>query len=56
MASEIKCADCGRYIPYGEMEAGGPARFEYTPLSEFTREKCEWTCGPCNTPDPVEDE
>lgn len=50
-----KCASCGQYIPVSEMEAGGAARFEYTPSSEFTDEKCEWTCGPCNTPDPIEE-
>jgi hypothetical protein len=41
------CAVCGRFIPQSEIIKYGGARFEYTPDSEFTSERCEWTCKKC---------
>lgn len=46
--SLIKCAACGKFIPYADMADGGPARFAYEPLSEFGPEVVEWTCATCS--------
>lgn len=43
----IRCDACGRFIGFGDIEAGKTG-FEYTPDSEFTREKCAHLCVSCN--------
>lgn len=42
----IKCADCGKFIPYADMESG-LASFEYTPDSDRSTELCLWICNAC---------
>jgi hypothetical protein len=45
----VRCANCGRYIPYSQMEPGCGAKFHYTPLNEFGPEVIEWTCKACES-------
>lgn len=42
----IKCVECGRFLSVKEM-TDKTAAFHYTPSSEFSDEKCEWTCARC---------
>lgn len=49
----IKCASCGRFIPYSEMGPEGRAVFNFTPSSNRSDEESEWICGRCNTPESV---
>lgn len=43
----IKCASCGKFIPYKEMKDGGGAKYFYEPDSEYGHEISEWTCKAC---------
>lgn len=43
----IKCVECGRFIPYSQMEFGGGARFYFEPDSHKGPEVSEWTCKEC---------
>lgn len=43
----IKCVECGRFMSVKEM-TDGSAKFHYTPSSEFSDERCEWTCARCS--------
>ena len=43
----IKCAACGHFIAYAEMEDGGGARFYFEPDSHKGPEISEWTCARC---------
>lgn len=43
----IKCAGCGRFIPYSDMESGA-AHFRFEPDSHKGPEICEWTCTKCH--------
>jgi hypothetical protein len=42
----IKCAECGSFIGYREIDAS-EARHHFEPLSEFGPEVSEWICGRC---------
>jgi hypothetical protein len=43
----VKCASCGRFISYCEMEDGGGAKFYFEPASHFGPEITEWNCKEC---------
>ncbi len=47
MSAYIKCAACGKFIPYSEMIDGGGARFTFEPDSHKGPEVSEWTCKKC---------
>ena len=47
-----KCAVCGRFVPYSEMEPEGGAKFYFEPDSHFGPEVSEWTCHNCNREHP----
>lgn len=54
MAERIKCAECGKFIPYDDMVSVPPAaKFFFEPESEFGREICEWVCAKCVKKDGV---
>lgn len=40
----IQCADCGRFCGEADFALG---LCDYTPDSEFTHERIEWTCRRC---------
>jgi hypothetical protein len=40
----IQCAECGRFCGEADFASG---HCHYTPESEFTRERIEWTCRRC---------
>jgi hypothetical protein len=40
----IQCAECGRFCGEADFASG---YCHYTPESEFTRERIEWTCRRC---------
>lgn len=42
----IKCAACGKFIPYADMQSGR-ASFRHEPSSHFGPEVSEWTCAIC---------
>lgn len=42
----IKCADCGKFIPYDDM-ARGLASHYFEPSNHFGPEISEWTCNAC---------
>ena len=46
--SGIKCAGCGKFLGYAEMEPGGGAKHEFEPLSEFGPEVSDWIRRKCN--------
>ena len=43
----LKCAACGKFIPYSQMGEDGGARFHFVPDNEFGPEVAEWTCARC---------
>ncbi len=46
--SEIRCGSCGKFISYDEALFDAYIAREYTPSSEYTREKVEYFCRECS--------
>lgn len=44
MTFNAKCVECGRYLGANDYVLG---LCDYEPLSEFGRERIEWTCRRC---------
>lgn len=42
-----RCACCGQFIAWKDMEPGGGAHFEYVPDTPFSCEVCDWWCVSC---------
>lgn len=42
----IKCAYCGKFISYEDMD-NGKAKYEFTPDSHFGPESSCWICEKC---------
>jgi hypothetical protein len=46
----IKCADCGQFIAYADIDAG-LCKFEFEPDSHFGPEVADWSCCRCSDGD-----
>jgi hypothetical protein len=45
----LKCDDCGRFIPYADLENGGATHVLIYPDSLYTCETWETVCSRCNS-------
>lgn len=50
MSNPFQCDDCGRFIPYRDLEEGAAIHKLLTPQSAYTREEWITVCGRCASP------
>lgn len=50
----VKCAACGKFIGYSQLEEGGGAHFHFVPDNEFGPEVSVWVCKDCSVTAQVE--
>lgn len=50
LAPPVRCADCGQFIAYAEIDAG-LCKFKFEPDSHFGPEVADWSCAGCSGKD-----
>lgn len=44
----LRCDECGRFVPYKDLDSGRATHREVTPDSAYTSETWETICASCN--------